>query len=156
MRKIGSKPRKQANKLGLTKLHKTILYARPKKIRMTFNRTVSDVEGRIRDYAKLLDTSFSQDRSGGGRSSVSYYIAPKANLYVEVVNKVKGFGAVNPGNRVLQISIFTDRDEHVRKIADIINQIWDDGVLAHINWEKIEKTYKVKKEDCITAWNALL
>jgi len=156
VRKIGKKVRKQASKLGLSQLPKTILYAQPKKKRRTYKRIVSDVEDGIRDYVQLLDHSFAQDRSGNERNSVSYYIAPNANLYVEVVNITKGFAGINPANRVLQISIFTDEYEQVHRIANIIDQIWDNGILANINWEKVEKVYKVKRDECITAWNVLL
>ena len=153
---MGKKVRKQAEELGLTKLRTTMLYARPRKTKMTFSKYVPDIAHAIRDYIKLLDPSFVQASSGGGRNNTYYYLAPQANLYVEIVDKAVGFVVINPVNHAIQISIFSDNDEHIRGIAKAVNQRFADGILAHMDWKKIEKKFKVKREDCIAAWKALL
>lgn len=153
---MGKKVPKRAEELGLTKLRMTILYARPRKIRTTFSKYVPDTADAIRDYVSPLDPSLVQGRSGGGRNNTYYYLAPEVNLYVEVADKAAGFVVVNPANHAIQISIFCDNDEHVRGIANAVNQRFADGILAHMDWKKIEKKFKVKREDCIAAWKALL
>lgn len=136
---MGKKVRKQAEELGLTKLRRTILYARPRKTRMIFSKRVPDTADAIRDYINLLDPSFVQGSSGGGRNNTFYYLAPQANLYVEVADTAAGFVVHNPKNHAIQISIFSDNDEHIRGIANAVNQRFADGILAHMDWKKIEK-----------------
>jgi hypothetical protein len=151
---MGSKAKKQAEKMGLTKQRLTILYGRPKKFRMTFSKNVPDVADAIRDFINFRDPNLIHDRSGGFRSISFYYVS--GQLYVEVLDKISGALAVNPGNHVIQVNIFCEDDEIIRGIANAINQIWDDGILAHIDWKKVEGKFKVKQEDCIAAWKQWL
>jgi len=153
---MGKKIRNQANNLGLTKLRKTSLYARAKNIRMMAFSNAPDTADAIKDYLKPLDPSFVNDKSGGGRNATYYYLAPQLELYVEVISKVSGFSPHNPANHAIQINIFCEKDEYIRAIANLINQIWEDGILPHINWEKIKKKYKVNKQDAIATWNEFL
>lgn len=139
---MGKKVRKRAGELGLTKLRMTILYARPRKMRMIFSKYVPDTADAIRDYVSTLDPSFVQSSSGGGRNNTYYYLAPQANLYVEVADKATGFALPNPANHAIQINIFSDNDEHIREIADAVNQQFADGILAHMDWKKTEKNSK--------------
>lgn len=144
--------------LGLTKQHLTILYARPRKLRRTFAKIVPDIADAVRDHIAFLDSSFIQARSGGVRTNSFYYLAANIKLYVEVFDKAAGFVTHNPANHAIQINIFSDNEQNVRGIANVVNSIWadSDGLLAHMDWKRIEKKFKVKREDCIAAWKALL
>ncbi|HUX98500.1 MAG TPA: hypothetical protein VMV49_02985 [Candidatus Deferrimicrobium sp.] len=153
---MGKKIPKQAEELGITKQRLTILYARAKKIRMTFTKYVPDTADAIRDYITLQDPTMIQDRTGGGRNNTWYYLAPQAQIYVEYFDKAAGFQIVNPSNHAVQINIFTDNLEHVRGIANAVNNCWEDGILAHMEWKKIEGKYKIKADDCIAAWKQWL
>ncbi len=148
--------RMQANNLGLTKLRMTLLYARPKKLRMLFSKYKPDTADVIEDYMKLIDPSFVEGSSGGMRNITYYCLAPQEKFYVEIVDKAAGFMIVNPANHSIQISIFSDNDEHIRGIANTVNQLWEDGILPHMVWKKIEKKYKIKREDAIATWNRFL
>ena len=152
---MGSKLRKQAEALGLTKQLKTNLYAQPRKVRITFWKRVPDVADRVRDYINLFDPSFSKESTGVNRFNTSYFLSSKAHLYVEVVSDLVGFMETNT-NTVVQINIFSNDDTHTRGIAKVVNQIFEEGMLPHINWQKIESRFKVNKEDCIATWKALL
>ncbi|TFG00163.1 MAG: zinc-ribbon domain-containing protein [Promethearchaeota archaeon] len=59
-------------------------------------------------------------------------------------------------SHVLKITIYTDDEEKRNKIAQIINDIFYDGMLANIDWNKIEKKYNVRREDCIKTWQMVL
>ena len=152
---MGKKIRDQAEKLGLTKLRTTILYARPRKIRMMAFKSKPDIADIIRNYMKELDSSFVDDGSGGAKNMTFYCLAPNANLYVEIADRAV-YPQVKPGNHAIKISIFSDKDEHIRGIANVVNQRWEDGIIPNMNWSKIESTYNIKKEDVIAAWNHLL
>ena len=148
--------RKQANNLGLTKLRMTLLYARPKKLSLLFAKHKPDTADVIQDYMKLIDPSSVESSSGGARNSTYYCLAPQEKFYVEIIDKAAGIWVASPANHALQISIFSDNDEHIRGIANTVNQRWEDGILPHMDWKKIEKKYKVKREDAIATWNHFL
>lgn len=153
---MGKQIQKQAEKLGLTKIKLTILYARPKKIRMTFSKYKPGTADTIRNYLKTIDPSFLESSSQKMRSMVFYNLAPQVSLYVEIEDKLAGYAAPNPANHVIQIKIYTDNEEHVRGIANAVNARWPDGILPHMVWDKIESKYGVKREDAIATWNGLL
>jgi hypothetical protein len=146
---MGKEIQKKAEKLGLTKLKLTILYARPKKIRMTFSKQKPGTADTIRDYMRSVDSSFVESSSQKMRSMVFYNLASQILLYVEIEDKLAGYAAPNPANHALQIKIYSDNEEHIRGIANAINARWPDGILPHIVWDKIESKYGVKREDAI-------
>ena len=131
---MGKKIRNQANNLGLTKLRKTSLYAQAKNTRMMAVAHAPDAADAIRNYLKPLDPSFVNEGSGGGRNHTYYYLAPQLELYVEVIDKVSGFPVPKPAGHSMQINIFCENDEYIRAIANVVNNIWEDGILDHINW----------------------
>ena len=153
---MGSKVQKQAIQLGLNKQRLTALYGRPRKFRMTFSKYVPDVADTIRDYITLRDPSLIQDKSGGGRNNSYYYLSQQAQIYVELFDKTAGFAVVDPSNHALQINIYCNDEELIRGIAQAINNLYEDGILAHIEWKKIEGKYKIKADDCIAEWNKWL
>jgi len=153
---MGKEIQKQAEKLGLTRLKLTILYARPKNVRMTFSKLKPGTADTIRDYMKTIDPSFVESSSRKMRNMVFYNLAPQVNLYVEIEDKLAGYAAPNPANHALQIKVYSDNEEHIRGIANAINARWPEGILTHIIWDKIESKYGVKREDAIATWKELL
>ena len=152
---MGSKVQKQAQQLGLTNARHIILYARPRKLRMTFSKSVPDVVDAIRDYIALQDSTLTIDKSGGGRNISFYILAPKAQIYVEAIIDMKGaivVKAVDPSNMAIQINIYSDDDEYIRGIANAVNILYEDGMLAHLEFSKFEEKFQVKQEDLIAEW----
>jgi hypothetical protein len=149
------KIRKQADELGITSLRKTVLYGHPAHTRRTFGRVVPDFDREMRDYLKLFDPSVIEGRGGGSRSHTYYLLAPQLNVYIEDKTKLTGWADKNTSHS-LQITIYTDSDEYLRGIVKQLNSAWDGKLLESIIWKKIQKSYKVNKEECIAAWKELL
>ena len=151
------KIRQQADELGITQLRKTILYGHPTKTRPTFGMVVPNTDRAMRDYLRQFDPSAIDGRTGWKRGESTYYlIAPQIKVYIEDYHGITGHYVFNMHNHVLEITIFSDNDEYIRVIANTLNQLWDGKILDNIIWEKLEKAYKIKKEDCIATWKALL
>ncbi|MHA2051824.1 MAG: hypothetical protein ACW986_19595, partial [Promethearchaeota archaeon] len=91
-----------------------------------------------------------------GRSSRYYYLAPQANLYVEIIDKISGFSGWAEDNHVNKIDIYTENPDFVKAIAKVINDIWEDGIVNHLNLKKLQSKFKVRGEDIINAWNSFL
>ncbi|HUX99964.1 MAG TPA: hypothetical protein VMV49_10460 [Candidatus Deferrimicrobium sp.] len=153
---MGSKVRQQADSLGITQQQLTTLYAQAHRYRRTASKFIPDVGDEIRDFMTLINPAIAQDKAGGGRNFTFHYLSIIANLYVEVVDKSAGLVAANPSNRAIQINIYSNNEEYIQGIAKAVNQVFENGMLANIDWKKIEKTFKVKSEDCIATWNTLL
>ncbi len=149
---------KQAAELGLNNLPLTNLYGQPRKIKMMFSKNVPDYVSIIRDYLTLQDPEFEMKIHRGGRTRKDFFISVKESLYIETLGKMSGILGVDPSNHLFQISFYTKNEEHIRQIVKSIDEQFSDvgGILAHINWEKIKKVYKVEKEDCLAIWNKYL
>lgn len=155
---MGSKVRKLAEQMNLPKQRLTTLFARPRKFRMTFSKSVPDLVDAIRDYVAMQDSTMQIDKSGGGRNFSFYIIGTEKRIYVEALIKMMGFVAMNPSNMGIQINIYTDNEEYIRGIANAINSCWADqgGLQAHMEWDKIAKKFGVNPDDAIAAWKQLL
>ena len=156
---MGSKIQKQAQQLGLINARHITLYAIPRKLRMGFGKSTPDVIDAIRDYIALQDATVVIDKSGGGRIINFYIIAPKAQIYVEAIIDQKGaivVKAVNPSNMAIQINIYSNNDQHVRGIANAVNVLYEDGMLAHLEFKKFEEKFPVKQETIIAEWKKWL
>jgi len=153
---MGSKVQKQAQQLGLNKARQIVLYARPRKLRMTFSKSVPDVVDAIRDYIAMQDATLTLDKSGGGRNFSYYILAPKAQIYIEAITKMAGLMAVDTSNMAMQLNIYSNNDQHVRGIANAVNVLYEDGMLAHLEFNKFEKKYSVKQEAIIAEWRKWL
>ena len=151
---MGKQVRYQAESLGLTKIPPTILYAQPRHMRALYSRFKPDIADKLRDMMKQYDPSFIEDSTGGGRNNTFYLLAPEARLYVEVNDRSPiAIGAAwRADKHVSQIKIFSSNKSYIREIAHIISKIWDDEILIHMDWEKIEKKYNIKREDAIIVW----
>ena len=154
---MGKEVQSQAKKLGLIDLPRYTFYARPKTNKAKFSKFKPDMAYLTEDWMKNLDPTTAMSESMlGGRSSGYYYLAPQLNVYVEIVDKISGYFAYSEDNHVNKIDIYTNNQDYVKAIVKIINDLWIDGILSHLNTKKIEKKFKVKGEDIINAWNSFL
>ncbi|MHA1266018.1 MAG: hypothetical protein ACTSRS_12370 [Candidatus Helarchaeota archaeon] len=123
---------------------------------MTFTIFVGDTADTIRDYLRRIDPSTLVDRSGSGRNNTYYFLAPRVRIYVEVIRKTAGLNANDPGNMVTKINIFSKFRAHTINIASRLNNLFPDGMLAHLDWNKIEKKFHVSRSEVLAAWHSLL
>lgn len=155
---MGKEVRKHAEKLGLTNLRLTTLYSRPRSIRQKpgfLTRYIPDLAESIRDfiswnYPPLTESKF------GVKNVTYYYLAPQAELFIEIYDKPAFWTIDNPAKHALQINIFCNDEEIIHEIANVVDSIWEDGILAHMDWNRIEKSFDVKRDDCIATWKGLL
>ncbi len=165
--------RQLAEGLGLIELPLTILYGRPRRVEyidrigddlaflltgMSFKQKIPDIILVVGKYCKEVmdDASFKRAGPTIGRTSRATYLAPKAKLYVELETRLASGLAMKASNVVAEIKIFSENKTHVTEIANIINNLFTDGLLANMDWEKVEAKFEVKREDCIATWKSLL
>jgi len=153
---MGKKIEKKAMELGLTNLPKYTFYGRPKTIKMKFSKYKPDTAYVVEDWMKSVDSSCTVEESAKARSSKFFYMSTQLGIYVVVYNKMAGVTAFNPDNYVSQIDIYTNNEEHVRAIVQGYNSLWDDGIVPHIDFNKIEKKFQVGKEEVLNQWNIFL
>lgn len=153
---MGKQLKKEAAKLGLTNQQKYTFYARPKKMKMKFSKYKPDLAYKVENFIKSIDPSVKSAESGGGRNNTFYFLSPQTNFYAEIADKMSGMVVHNPNNHTVQIDLYTDNVDYVKAIVADINSIWDDGVIPHLNIDKLASKYKVRQEDIINAWNSFL
>ncbi len=167
------KIQKNAEKQGLTQLPLTVLYARPRTILPgmsgfddallfleagLFKTNTPDIPVFLLRYIKneLKDSSVQYKRSRNGRHYKNYILAPNSKLYLEIFTKIVGILALRTSNYVTEINIYCDDQQILQDIAKVVNEIYNDGMLAHMKWDKVEKKFKFNREDCIDTWIPLL
>ena len=151
--------REQAKTLGITELPLTTLYARPLIATIRKATYYPEPAEAVEHYMQYLLRlkSFLHARKGHiGKTRQYAYLAPEQRLYVEVLDRVVGRNATKNENHINKIDIYSDSEEHVRKIANFINEIFSPNILAWIVWEKLEKEFGVSQEKCTADWEALL
>jgi len=155
---MGKKLRKQAEKLGIIILPKTVLYARAKNIKQKqelLTLYIPDTVDAIRDYLLWNNPNLLKDRDGT-KNVTHFYLASDLNLYIEIFDKPSFWTIMNPAKHAIQITIYTDNETFISGIANAVNQLWEDGILPHMDWDWIEKQFKINREDCIIAWKKFL
>ncbi len=155
---MGKGVKKEAMQLGLTNLPKYTFYCQPKKVKAKGSKVKPDIAYVVENWMPSIDPSTKMSESGG-RTSEYFYLAPGINTYVEVTSRIfakSSFTMYNADKQVAKFDIYTNNEEHVRAIAKDTNAIWDDGMIPHLNFEKLEKKFKVGKEEVINQWNAFL
>ncbi len=155
---MGKGVKKEAIQLGLTNLPKYTFYCQPKKVKGKGSKVKPDIAYVVENWMPSIDPSTKMSESGG-RTSEYFYLAPGINTYVEVTSRIfakSSFTMYNADKQVTKIDIYTNDEEHVRAIAKDTNAIWDDGMIPHLNFVKLEKKFKVGKEEVINQWNAFL
>ena len=155
---MGKNVKKEAMKLGLTNLPEYTFYTQPRQVKAKASKVKPDIAYVVENWMTSIDSSTEMGESGG-RTSEYHYLAPGLNTYVEVESKMfakSRFTMYNADKQVTKFDIYTDNEDHVRTIAKEMNAIWDDGMVPHLNFEKLEKKFKVGKEDIMSSWNTFL
>ena len=145
-------------KLGLTNLPKYTFYTQPRKVKAKASKVKPDIAYVVEEWMTKIDPSTKMSESGG-RTSDYFYLAPGINTYVEVKSRMfakSRFTMYNADKQVTKFDIYSNDEDHVRALANGINAIWDDGMILHLNFEKLEKKFKVGKEDIMSSWNTFL
>jgi len=153
---MGKKLKKEAAKLGITSQPKYTFYARPRKLKMKFSKYKPDIAYKIENFMMSIDPSTMSTESGGGRNNTFYFLSTQMNMYAEIADRMAGMIVPNPINHAIQIDIYTNNQDYIKSIVRDINNIWDDGILAHLDIHKLAKKYKVREEDIINAWKSFL
>jgi len=155
---MGKGVRKDAMQLGLMNLPKYTVYCQPKKVKAQFSKVKPDIAYVVEDWITNIDPS-TKIGNTSGRTVEYQYLAPGINTYVEVTSRLfakSRFTMYNADKQVVKVDIYTNNEDHARAIAKDINAIWDDGMAPHLNFEKLQKKFKVGKEDAMSTWNAFL
>ncbi len=155
---MGKGTKKEAMQLGLTNLPKYTFYCQPKKVKAKASKVKPDIAYVVENWMTSIDPSTKMSESGG-RTSEYFYLAPGINTYVEVTSRMfakSRFTMYNADKQVTKFDIYTNNEDHVRAIAKDTNAIWDDGMIPHLNFQKLEKKFKVGKEDIMSTWNTFL
>ncbi|MFX1391364.1 MAG: hypothetical protein ACFE9Z_14965 [Promethearchaeota archaeon] len=155
---MGKKVQKEAMQLGLTNLPKYTFYTQPRKVKAKASKVKPDIAYVVENWMTGIDPSTMMSESGG-RTSKYFYLAPAINAYVEVESKMfakSRFTMYNADKQVTKFDIYSNNEDHVRTLAKDVNAIWDDGMAPHLNFEKLEKKFKVGKEAIMSTWNNFL
>ncbi|MFX1281920.1 MAG: hypothetical protein ACFFA3_21405, partial [Promethearchaeota archaeon] len=150
---MGKGIQKEAMKLGLTNLPKYTFYTQPRKVKAKASKVKPDIAYVVEEWMTKIDPSTKMSESGG-RTSDYFYLAPGMNTYVEVKSRMfakSRFTMYNADKQVTKFDIYSNDEDHVRALAKDINAIWDDGMIPHLNFEKLEKKFKVGKEDIMSS-----
>ncbi|MFX1377650.1 MAG: hypothetical protein ACFFA4_01025 [Promethearchaeota archaeon] len=154
---MGKEAQSQAKKIGMMNKSQYTFYYSPKKIKAKFSKIKPDVAYLIEDWIKNIDPSaIISESTTGGRSAKFFYLAPQANVYIEILDKISGYVAYSTDNHVNKIDIYTENQDYVKAIVQGINNIWEDGIVNHLNLKKLSSKFKVKGEDILNAWNSFL
>ena len=155
---MGKGVKKEAMQVGLMDLPKYTFYCQPKKVKAQFSKVKPDIAYVVENWITNIDPSTKMGNTSG-RTVEYQYLAPGINAYVEVTSRLfakSRFTMYNADKQVAKIDIYTNNEDHVRTIAKDINAIWDDGMPPHLNFEKLQKKFKVGKEDAMSTWNTFL
>ena len=153
---MGKKVQKMANQLGLLNQPKYTFYVQPRKIKGKFSRVRPDVSYIIEDWMGNIDSTAAYSETTTGRTYRFYHIAPELKVFVDILDKISGGLAWIETSHSTQIDIYTTNEDYVRALVKILNGIWDDGMVPHLNIEKLEKKFNVKGDDIIKVWNSFL
>ncbi|MFW9969898.1 MAG: hypothetical protein ACFFDF_06830 [Candidatus Odinarchaeota archaeon] len=154
---MGKEAQNQAKKLGMMNKPQYTFYYSPKTIKAKFSKFKPDIAYIIDDWIKNIDSSaIVSESTSGGRTAKFFYLAPQANVYVEILDKISGYLAYSTDNHVNKIDIYADNQDYVRAIVQGINNIWEDGIVNHLKLKKLQSKFKVRGEDIINAWSSFL
>ncbi len=122
-----------------------------------FSHNVPKLIIRITNWLIDIDASTEQSESGSGsgRKITFYVLSPQAGIFIEVDDQIAGTLDI-PGNHVYKMDIYTQNADLVKQVVKIINEQWDDGIIPHLDFGKIEKKYKVSTEEVTNGWNQFL
>lgn len=167
LKKMGKKKsqqiQKEAETLGFKNFQKYTFFGQRKggavfkkdTRRHTFKHNMPGFLIRIIEWLESIDPSTQESESGGGRNITFYLLSPQAGVYIEVDDKIAGALDI-PGNHVYKMDIYGQNEDLVRQIVKTINDQWKEGIIAHLDLNKIEKKFKISSDDVINSWNQFL
>ncbi|MFX0098565.1 MAG: hypothetical protein ACFFCS_03220 [Candidatus Hodarchaeota archaeon] len=149
--------RKQAMELGFYDLPKTVIFGIPKAWRMSTDPSF-DMLWHVKDTFNTENIKSDRLPAYVDKDIISVTIAPDIPIFIQIEDKWKGKGrsSRDPKNHAMKIDIYCENTEHVKKLARKMNDDIKGGMLATIDWDVVEELFNVKREDCISTWNALL
>ncbi|MHA1916444.1 MAG: hypothetical protein ACW97V_18995, partial [Promethearchaeota archaeon] len=101
---MGKEAQYQAKRLGMMNKPQYTFYAQPRTNKVKASKIKPDIAYLLEGWFKNIDPgSVISESSSGGRSSRYYYLAPQANLYVEIIDKISGFSGWAEDNHVNKI-----------------------------------------------------
>lgn len=112
---------------------------------------------RIANWLINIDTSTEQSElgSGSGRKITFYVLSPQAGIFIEVDDQIAGMIDI-PENHVYKMDIYTQNGDLVKQVVKIVNEQWEDGIIANLDFGKIGKKFKVSAEEVTKGWNQYL
>ena len=153
---MGKKVQKQAKSMGMTNLPKYTFFCQPEGIKRKFSTTTPKFVYTINDWVASFDQSCLRDDAGSARTVWSYILAPQSGIYIEITSKIAGYSAMSADNYVSQVDVYTENADVAKTVVKILNDQWPDGMLNHINLDKIAKKFKVSGNDVVNAINQFL
>jgi hypothetical protein len=154
---------KEVETLGLKNLQKytffgqrkggTVLKTETKK--HTFRHNMPNFIIKIISWLESIDPSTQETDAGGGRNVSFYILSPQGKVYIEVDDKIAGALDI-PKNHVYKMDIYAQNEDSVRQIVKMVNDQWKEGIIAHLDLNKIEKKFKISSEDIKNSWNQVL
>jgi len=135
-------------------VYKVKLYMQPTKL-MAVPNFINDIDEAAISLAKTIDENAIISTKG-----LSYYsmycefLVPSIKVYGFIKSKKKGYSG-KPKNIVTEITL-EGPEEEVKNFARGIIAILDRLPWENVKWKKIEKAFKVKREECIEKWKEIL
>jgi hypothetical protein len=162
-KKKSKKIQKEAEILGFKDLQKYTFFGRRKggavikkdTKKRTFSHNMPGFIIRIIQWLENIDPSTQETDAGGGRNVTFYVLSPQAGVYIEIDDKIAGALDI-PGNHVYKMDIYGKNEDLVRQIVKITNDQFKEGIIAHLDFKKIEKKFKISSDDVINAWNQFI
>jgi len=154
---------KEAEVLGFKNLQKFTFFGQRKggaiikkeTKKHTFRHNMPRFIIKLIEWLESIDPSIQESDAGGGRNVTFYLLSPQAGVYIEVYDKIAGAFDI-PRNHVYKMDIYGKNEDLIRQIVKIVNDQWEDGIIAHLDMKKIEKKFKVSSNDVINSWNQFL
>ena len=112
---------------------------------------------RITTWLLSIDTSTEQSEqgTGSGRKITFYVLSPQAGIFIELYDQIAGMIDI-PANHIYKMDIYTQNVDLVRQIVKLVNEQWEDGIIAQLDFGKIEKKFKVSAEEVTNGWKQFL
>jgi len=157
------KIKKEAEILGFKNLQKYTFFGQRKGLAIlktetkkhTFRHNMPKFIIKIIEWLESIDPSTQESDAGGGRNVTFYLLSPQAGVYIEVDDRIAGTLDI-PRNHVYKMDIYGKNEDLVKQIVKITNDQWKEGVIAHLDFKKIEKKFKISSDDVINSWNQFL
>jgi len=175
---LSNKAKKEAEQTGYATYRLTTLYAQPKSLQITPTKwdgirsitggmipsVTPEIIKEIHDYLVLRDPSLIEFSNLGMEfaSNIKFcFFSAQEQIYVEISDCYPK-GVYSKADlwwkeyHIEEIDIFCDNEEHIRGIAQAINNLYKNGVVDYMDWMRFKDYFEVEKDDAIAAWKKWL